>query len=979
MKKIDEHKSLALVSVIVFIALLLTGSGFYMYNVRMSLWKQSITDVMEITAQGTHAFEVFLTKDSELLHNMTSSMQKFSSKDEKSIEEKLYRYDLSTGNYMIIDLNMGKAHINQLDRDINLTEEELEVYKELPENGFREPYFNEYTGQKTVAYYERFNFTDGVSGIAVRTELVSNIAKEFSLSFFNDQGASYIINRNGDIIIRSRNKNSNRTYLNVFDVIGNEHNDRNVIDSFKANIREGKTGAAQLFTDKRECVFAYNPINNTDGWYVISIIPTSAIMEHSGDIMKTSQMFFLIMAVGLVGLAIFFALIRINHRNVMRKEAEIQYRDQIFNMLASNTDDMFFMFSTEDMNMEYISPNIERVLGIPAEDAQKDISSIGKAEYTDNSHITKDMLYNLKTGETLVKEAKRINRKNGEEHWTLETVYRISTDSIEHAEKFVVVISDRTFEHTSKSTLEDALAIAEAANRSKSTFLSNISHDIRTPMNAIVGFATLLQRDAEKPDAVREYTRKIIVSSRHLLGLINDVLNMSKIESGKTTLNIVEFKLSELIDSISEIIRPQANAKKQEFKVLTANVTSTSENLLGDMLRISQVLINILSNAVKYTETGGNIEFTIKEMSAENNRCAHIRFIVKDNGMGMNVDYLDKIFDPFSREENSVINTIQGTGLGLAITKNLVELMGGLIDVQSEVGKGSTFTVDLEFRVQKTEDDKDFWKDHGIAKVLVADDERDICESVVCSMKNTGVEIMYALGGETAVETARNAHEKGEDFDLYIIDWKMPDLNGIETARRIRTFAADSTIMILTAYDWDEVEDEAAAAGINGFLSKPFFISNFKQTLEKLHGGNEISVGSIEVDEFSLEGKHFLAAEDNELNAEILTELLKMCGADVVITPNGRECVERFESSKEGEFDAILMDIQMPIMNGYDATRAIRKSSHSMARTIPIIAMTANAFDDDKQSAFSAGMDAHIAKPVDVNQILAVLKDKLQT
>lgn len=516
---------------------------------------------------------------------------------------------------------------------------------------------------------------------------------------------------------------------------------------------------------------------------------------------------------------------------------------------------------------------------------------------------------------------------------------------------------------------------AERASRAKSEFLSNMSHDIRTPMNAIVGFSTLLQRDAHDPDRVYEYTRKISSSSQHLLGLINDVLDMSKIESGKTTLNISEISLAEVVDELGAMMQVQAKAKHQDFRIYVYDVCN--EEILGDRLRINQILINILSNAVKYTPDGGKIEMSVRQLPQHTKNYARFRFVIKDNGIGMSEEYLETIFQPFSRESSKKTAGIQGTGLGMAITKNLIDLMGGTISVESELDHGSTFTLVLELRIKEQNVDPEFWIKHGVTHLLVVDDEEEICLGVQKTMTGTGVNIQYALGGQEAVAMAEGAEADGRGFDLVIIDWQMPDISGIETARRIRKIVPSNVpIMILTAYDISSIEEEGTKAGVDGFLQKPFFLSNFKMIVDSMKGTGEEAQSKFGPDdeEITLEGMHILAAEDIELNAEILMELLKIAGATCEWAGNGQEALEMFEQSEPGHYDLILMDVQMPVMNGYDATRAIRGCSHPQAETVPIIAMTANTFSEDVKDALDAGMNAHVGKPVDMNLLKAVIK-----
>ncbi len=526
--------------------------------------------------------------------------------------------------------------------------------------------------------------------------------------------------------------------------------------------------------------------------------------------------------------------------------------------------------------------------------------------------------------------------------------------------------------------MRDAINSAEAANKAKSMFLSNMSHDIRTPMNAIIGFSSLLMRDAEKPAKVREYTRKVTASSQHLLSLINDVLDISKIESGKMVLNISEFELADTVAAVDTVIRPQTSARNQTFDVHVSGLQH--EQLLGDEVRINQVLINLLSNAVKYTQEGGHIEFRVEGVPQASSQFQRLTIIVRDNGYGMTKEYCEKIFDAFTRADNDTTRTVQGTGLGMAITKNIVDMMGGSIVVESELGCGSTFTVHLNLRIPDENLDAKFWKQNGVSRILIVDDEREVCQSILDLMAGTGVQIDYALQGAQAVEMVQQAVLKHREYHVILIDWRMPQMNGLDTARKIRGLVPrEVPILVLTAYEWSEIEDQALEGGIDGFLPKPFFVANFRERLMQIWedlNKEDTQTGCVPE---ALAGRHFLVAEDVDLNAEILSEILSMQEASCKVVENGKLAVEEFERSEPDLYDAILMDVQMPVMNGYDATRQIRSSARPDAARIPIIAMTANAFAEDVKEALEAGMDAHVAKPIDPQQLCATLSDFLET
>ncbi len=523
--------------------------------------------------------------------------------------------------------------------------------------------------------------------------------------------------------------------------------------------------------------------------------------------------------------------------------------------------------------------------------------------------------------------------------------------------------------------LAEALQAAQLASNSKTTFLSNMSHDIRTPMNAVLGFTALLARDAENPDKVKEYTKKITASGQHLLSLINDILDVSKIESGKVVLNLDEFTLNDLVSSVDAIIRPMAKTKNQNFYVEVTGIKH--EYLLGDETRINQILINLLSNAVKYTPENGSIWFRIIGLKQRSSQYEHIRIEVQDNGYGMTPEYLGTIFDAFTRAENSTTNKVQGTGLGMAITKNIVELMGGTIDVTSEVDKGSLFRVDIEFRIPESHANKQFWKSNGISRILAVNGDPEICKNIQTLMKGMGVLADTAFSAEEAMRILEDIPMK-KSYNLFLLDYNIPDMDCIQVAEKIRDIMPDNVpVLFLADYDTEGIEKVLRIKN-SGILTKPFFVSAFKEKVEEMQKVlKDRSIPDIEQDN-NLEGLHFLAAEDNEINAEILSEILLIEGAECEIVGNGKLAVERFINSTEGEFDAILMDVQMPVMNGYDATRAIRALERKDAAKIPIIAMTANAFAEDEKEAIKAGMDVHMAKPIDLELLKKVIKQCIQ-
>lgn len=520
--------------------------------------------------------------------------------------------------------------------------------------------------------------------------------------------------------------------------------------------------------------------------------------------------------------------------------------------------------------------------------------------------------------------------------------------------------------------LKEALQAAQLASNAKTTFLSNMSHDIRTPMNAVLGFTTLLDKDAENADKVREYTKKIKASGQHLISLINDILEVSKIESGKVVLTEEEFALNDLVSSIDAIIRPMANARAQKFFVEITDIKN--EYLRGDETRINQILINLLSNAIKYTPEGGNIWFRMIGLKQHSSHFERIRIEVEDDGYGMTSDYLKTIFDVFTRAENSTTNKVQGTGLGMAITKNIVELMGGSIEVFSEVNKGSLFRVELELRISESEADRLFWEKSGISRILSVVENVQEIKNIQTFMEDIGISMDITFEAEEALHMIETTSSTPDCYHMVLVDWNTLRGERLEMAERIRKILPESTFLLfMTTHDTNGME-EMLEFGYTRTLVKPVFVSSLKEKITEIQAEESGDSYNLQPDqEHSLQGLHFLAAEDNEINAEILLEILLSEGANCAICENGQIALERFKASQEGEFDAILMDVQMPVMNGYDATKLIRALPREDAKEIPIIAMTANAFAEDEKDALNAGMNVHLAKPVDVELLKKVI------
>jgi signal transduction histidine kinase/DNA-binding response OmpR family regulator len=525
--------------------------------------------------------------------------------------------------------------------------------------------------------------------------------------------------------------------------------------------------------------------------------------------------------------------------------------------------------------------------------------------------------------------------------------------------------------------LKEAYRALENANQAKTRFLNNMSHDIRTPMNAIIGFTALASTHIEKTEMVKDYLSKIMTSSNHLLSLINDVLDMSRIESGKVTIEEKECSLPEIMHDLKNILQADIHSKQLEFLIDTVDVTD--ENVICDKLRLNQILLNCLSNAMKFTRPGGTISVRIIQKAGAPDGRASFEFKIRDTGIGMSKEFVKHIFEPFERERTSTVSGIQGTGLGMAITKNIVDMMNGTIEVESEEGKGTEFTIALQFKLTGKHNKIEAIPELQGLRALVVDDDFNTCTSVAQMLTNIGLRADWTTLGKEAVLRATFATENNDEYHVYIIDWLMPDMNGIECVRRIRKALGDSVpIIILTAYDWSDIEEEAKAAGVTAFCSKPLFLSELRDTL--LSAGGYLRKNEKAEEEFdstSFEGKRVLLVEDVELNREIAEVLLTEAGFAVDCALDGKEAVERVERSTEN-YDLILMDIQMPVMDGYEASRQIRKLEDKSKASIPILALTANAFEEDRKAALEAGMNGHLTKPIRINDLYNAIKKYLK-
>ena len=798
----------------------------------------------------------------------------------------------------------------------------------------------------------------------------SDLVKALKTTSFDGQAGTYAVLVDGRVVL----DNASENMKNIHNMLAFLEECDNVTEEMIAGVRQafqqGESGAMTARFEGSSYYFLYEPADFQD-WTIVGLVPADVVNTNMN---KLQFITVLVVSIIAVGLAVFVILLIVQHnRNKLKRmDKALVSREELFSKLSSNVDDVFLMLSVKDLKVEYVSPNMDRLLGFPEEEVLENIRVIERAETGEVPSVNIEKLKELHPGEQLEWDREYVHQKSGETR--LFHVIAFCSD-IQGEPKYIVDMSDRTEDRKMNQALKDAVQTAENANRAKSAFLSSMSHDIRTPMNAIIGFTTLAAANITNTEKVKDYLTKILSSGNHLLSLINDVLDMSRIESGKIHLEEQKANLSDIFHDIKTIISGQIHAKQLDLFMDILDVTD--EDVYCDKTRLNQVLLNLLSNAIKFTPPCGTVSVRVAQLpnAPEGKGIYEIR--VKDNGIGMSPRFAAHIFEPFERERTSTVSKIQGTGLGMAISKNIIDMMGGTIEVYTEQGKGTEFVIRLTLRLQSERRSMEKIKELEGLKALVVDDDFNTCDSVTKMLVTVGMRSEWTLSGKEAVLRARQSLEINDAFHAYIIDWRLPDMNGIEVTRQIRALGDDTPIIILTAYDWTDIEVEAKAAGVTAFCSKPMFMSDLRETLLVALGQmdeKEDSVLPAPHENSDFTGKHLLLAEDNELNREIALEILGEYGFTIDTAENGAEAVEKITVSKPGEYDLILMDIQMPIMDGYEATRLIRKLDDPQLASIPILAMTANAFDEDRKAAMKCGMNGFLSKPIDIKEVIQTLQ-----
>ena len=943
----------------------------YTRFVSKTVYQESTSHLTEIFHQSNKALNELVNKNLTYLHMWSAYLQKASTEKEicdyinKVQEETGFSgfYFLSfDGNYKTITGETGYLGL-QGNLDDKITQRnDIIMNAALPGKSqmlvFACPEVN--------GIYQGFEY----DAIAVAYDN-SDIVKVLDISAFQGNAGGYVVHSDGRVVI-DHAPESWKTAYNFIAVLRDHSGlSEDEIMAFSEELKQGHTGAMLVNLEGRNYYLIYEKVNIQD-WELLGIVPADIVNASMNELQFSTL---IIVGALLFSIAAFIIvmILRKNRLNIKSKNTQILYRDEMFKKLSMNVDDVFLMVDAKTARVDYVSPNVEKLLGITVKQIKENIYVLGKLHPQDTEGQRSKHLKGLLVNEQREWDFEYVHKKTGEQRW----FHIIAMGSeIEKKQKCIIVMSDRTADRKMNQALSDAVSAAETANRAKSTFLSNMSHDIRTPMNAIIGFTTLAVSNIENQEKVRDYLGKILASSNHLLSLINDILDMSRIESGKIHLEETKVNLSDLLHDLKTIISGQIHAKQLELYMDAMDVTD--EDIYCDKTRLNQVLLNLLSNAIKFTPAGGTVSVRLRQFPSTQKDCAQYEIRVKDNGIGMSQEFAQKIFDPFERERTSTVSKIQGTGLGMAISKNIVNMMGGTIEIKTQKNKGTEFIIRLMFRIQSEQHRVEKITELEGLKAFVVDDDFNTCDSVTKMLVKVGMRSEWTLSGKEAVLRAKQSIELGDAFHAYIIDWRLPDMNGIEVTRQIRSLGDDTPIIILTAYDWSEIEVEAKAAGVTAFCAKPMFMSDLRETLMTALGQKKEQNNDDVLPEadFNFKNKHILLVEDNELNSEIATEILTEYGFIVDTAENGAEALEKVSTSKPGTYDLVLMDVQMPVMNGYEATKCIRKLKDPALANISILAMTANAFDEDRKKALESGMDGFLSKPIVIKELVQALKNK---
>ncbi|WP_455620057.1 response regulator [Eisenbergiella sp.] len=904
-----------------------------------------------------------ITLDRELLYTLADLL---ALDQEGTIAQTLRKYSDFTDFYHFSYVNMDGKGFDSSGNSICVSDFQFgETAISQGEDSISAPY-NGSSGRLQITYQSPIIRNGKQTGAIYADRIINDYNLPTLFTFHNGAGSAYVVDRDGNFIINSRGTGKEK---NIYDYLKNQGNGNAVSEALHQVMAEGKSGTISIINEGQKSLLGFLPAEAPEGCYLLTLIPRSVLQQEATPIIFMLCCMFCLLLLSGISIAALLAGRQSMKAEVKQKE----YREKLFANLSANIDFAFLLYTPQQHKVELVSDNLPGLLGITPQQVVETPGQVFDASGVSREDEARDGFLEGRLKEQLTRESMIGTGPNEVRRWI--AVHLIPADY----GQYLAVFHETTGEHDMRDQLADALTQAQNSNRARTAFFSSMSHDIRTPMNGIIGMTNIALKNLDDREKVESCLNKITAASGHLLALINEVLDMSRIESGRISLREENVHLPSLIGNLLSVIKPDMDKRRQSLRMQSQILEH--DTVISDALHLQKILLNLLSNAVKYTQEGGEIRLLISELPVDADTIK-MRFVVEDNGIGMSTAFLERIFQPFERAEDSRVNQAVGTGLGLAITKSIVALMDGQISVESKEHEGSRFTVEIPLKLPERQVEE--FPELAGYSALIVDDDRDSCESIGLILQESGVRANWVYNGPAAVEQACKAHEEKDDYRVVILDWRMPGMDGLETARKLRErLGGGVPILLLSAYDWESVKEEALEVGINGFLTKPifktellgqmnYFIQAQNKVTEKQEERKAETAGQVPAEKEQLRGLRILTAEDNDLNREIIVELLENSGAMVDNAENGKEALEFYQKSRPGYYSLILMDINMPVMDGLEATRAIRNSGREDA-AIPVVAMTADVFMEDINKCRDAGMDAHIGKPVELDKLYHTL------